>query len=57
MIRYIPDSRDMILRLLVDRLIKLDAHLSRDFIDEAYRKTRNDDEDEEDKKSVRKVDG
>ena len=47
----------MILRLLVDRLIKLDANLSRDFIDEAYRKTRNDDEDEEDKKSVRKVDG
>ena len=44
MIGYIPDSRDMILRLLVDRLIKLDAHLSRDFIDEAYRKIRNDDD-------------
>ena len=57
MIGYIPDSRDMILRLLVDRLIKLDANLSRDFIDEAYRKTRNDDEDQEDKKIVRKVDG
>jgi len=56
MIGYIPDSRDLILRLLVDRLIKLDAHLSRDFIDEAYRKIRNDEDDDE-KMTVKKVDG
>ena len=59
MINYIPDSRDPILRLLVDRLIKLDAHLSRDYIDEAYRKIRNekDEEDEEEGAKVRPVDG
>ena len=56
MINYIPDSRDPILRLLVDRLIKLDAHLSRDYIDEAYRKIRNE-KDEEDGAKVRPVDG
>jgi len=35
--RYLPDSRDQVLCLLVEKLIKFDAHLSRDFIDEAYR--------------------
>ena len=37
MSRYIPDSRDQIMRLVMERLIKLDAHLSRDYIEEAYR--------------------
>ena len=37
MSRYIPDSREQILRLVMERLIKLDAHLSRDYIDAAYR--------------------
>jgi len=34
---YVADSREQVLSLLMERLIKLDAHLSRDFIDEAYR--------------------
>lgn len=41
MVAYVPDSRDHILRLLVEKLIKLDAHLSRDHIDEAYRRNRD----------------
>ena len=44
MIGYLPDSRDHILRLLVEKLIKLDAHLSRDFIDDAYRESRESEE-------------
>ena len=38
MTRYVPDSREQILRLVMERLIKLDAHLNRDFIEEAYTK-------------------
>jgi len=37
MIGYVVDSREQMLCLLIEKLIKLDAHLSRDFIDEAYR--------------------
>ena len=37
MSRYIPDSREQIMRLVMERLIRLDAHLSRDYIEEAYR--------------------
>ena len=38
MTRYVPDSSEQILRLVMERLIKLDAHLNRDFIEEAYTK-------------------
>jgi len=34
---YVADSREQVVCLLVEKLIKLDAHLSRDFVDEAYR--------------------
>ena len=36
MMRYVPNSKDEILRLLMEKLIILDAHLSRDFISNAY---------------------
>ena len=38
MTRYVQDSSEQILRLVMERLIKLDAHLDRDFIKEAYTK-------------------
>ena len=41
MISYVPDSRDQIIRLLMEKLIKLDAHLSRDYIDDAYRRVKD----------------
>jgi len=34
---YVADSRMQVLCMLMEKLIKLDANLSRDFIDEAYR--------------------
>jgi len=34
---YLADSRGTLLCMLMEKLIKLDAHLSRDFIDDAYR--------------------
>jgi len=34
---YVEGSREQVLCLLMEKLIKLDAHLSRDFIDNAYR--------------------
>eukprot|EP00092_Neocalanus_flemingeri_P006602 GFUD01007121.1.p1 GENE.GFUD01007121.1~~GFUD01007121.1.p1 ORF type:complete len:614 (+),score=188.47 GFUD01007121.1:461-2302(+) len=34
---YVADSRERVLCLLMERLVKLDAHLSRELIDEAYR--------------------
>ena len=43
MTRYIPDSKDQILRLVMERLIKLDAHLNRDYIEEAYNKQSEED--------------
>ena len=43
MTRYIPDSKEQILRLVMERLIKLDAHLNRDFIEEAYSKQSEED--------------
>ena len=43
MTRYIPDSKDQILRLVMERLIKLDAHLNRDYIEEAYSKQSEED--------------
>lgn len=42
--RYVANSKSQVLCILFERLIKLDAHLSRDFIDKAYRE-RNDDDD------------
>jgi len=42
---YVVGSREQVLCLLLEKLIKLDAHLSRDFIEDAYRVR---DEEEED---------
>ena len=37
MSKYVADSREQVLCLLMEKIIKIDAHLSREYIDEAYR--------------------
>jgi len=37
MSKYVADSRQQVLCLLMEKIIKIDAHLSREYIDEAYR--------------------